>query len=96
MNLFQDAVTQSTRDWPSERFELLWQQVVVAAPIGPFTIEQVATMPVITRPDWGNVPASAWVQIAENWNSERRWDLCIPTEKNGSCERAKEIQSPSM
>ena len=63
MNLFQDAVTQSTRDWPSERFESLWQQVVVAAPTGPFTIEQVATMPVITRPDWGNVPASAWVQI---------------------------------
>ena len=64
MNLFQDAVTQSTRDWPSERFELLWQQVVVAAPTGPFTIEQVATMPVITRPDWGNVPASAWIQIS--------------------------------
>ena len=63
MNLFQDAVTQSTRDWPSDRFESLWQQVVVAAPTGPFTIEQVATMPVITRPDWGNVPASAWVQI---------------------------------
>ena len=54
---------QSTRDWPSERFELLWQQVVVAAPTGPFTIEQVAAMPVITHPDWGNVPASAWVQI---------------------------------
>ena len=64
MNLFQDAVTQSTRDWPSERFESLWQQVVVAAPTGPFTIEQVATMPVITRPDWGNVPASAWIQIS--------------------------------
>ena len=63
VNLFQDAVTQSTRDWPSERFELLWQQVVVAAPTGPFTIEQVAAMPVITHPDWGNVPASAWVQI---------------------------------
>ena len=54
---------QSTRDWPSERFESLWQQVVVAAPTGPFTIEQVAAMPVITHPDWGNVPASAWVQI---------------------------------
>jgi len=63
VNLFQDAVTQSTRDWPSERFESLWQQVVVAAPTGPFTIEQVAAMPVITHPDWGNVPASAWVQI---------------------------------
>jgi len=63
VNLFQDAVTQSTQDWPSERFESLWQQVVVAAPTGPFTIEQVATMPVITHPDWGKVPASAWVQI---------------------------------
>lgn len=63
VNHFQDAVTQSTRDWPSDRFESLWQQVVVAAPTGPFTIEQVAAMPVITHPDWGNVPASAWVQI---------------------------------
>ena len=63
VNHFQDVVMQSTRDWPSERFELLWQQVVVAAPTGPFTIEQVAAMPVITHPDWGNVPASAWVQI---------------------------------
>ncbi|MFZ4642153.1 MAG: hypothetical protein ACOYMU_02275, partial [Phycisphaerales bacterium] len=63
MNLFQDAVTQSTRDWPSDQFESLWQQVVVAAPTGPFTIEQVAAMPVITHPEWGKVPASAWVQI---------------------------------
>ena len=63
MTHFQDVVMHSTRDWPSERFELLWQQVVVAAPTGPFTIEQVAAMPVITHPDWGNVPASAWVQI---------------------------------
>lgn len=54
---------QSSRDWPSDRFESLWQEVVAAAPTGPFTIEQVAAMPVITHPDWGKVPASAWVQI---------------------------------
>ena len=54
---------QSTRDWPSDRFESLWQEVVDAAPTGPFTIEQVSAMPVITHPQWGKIPAGAWVQI---------------------------------
>lgn len=60
---FQVAASQSIRDWPSARFESLWQEVVAAAPTGSFTKQQVAGMPVITQPEWGNIPVGAWVQV---------------------------------
>ena len=63
MNLFQGAEGQTSRDWPSEQFESLWQEVVATAPTGAFTKEQVATLPVITRPEWGKIPAGAWVEV---------------------------------
>jgi len=60
----QATQAQTTQDWPSERFESLWREVAAAAPSGVLTAEKVASLPVISRPVWGDIPAGAWLHIS--------------------------------
>lgn len=54
---------QVSADWPSEKFETIWNAVATSAPSGSFTSEFVAAVPVIARPDWSKIPQGAWVHL---------------------------------
>ncbi len=57
------STLQSQRDWPSDHFELLWKEVADATPQGTLTANEIAQLPVITEPQWGEILECAWVKL---------------------------------
>ena len=55
--------TRETRDWPGEKFESLWNAVGAVGGQGALTKSDVAALPLVVAPLWGQMPEGSWVLV---------------------------------